>query len=73
MILLQVDPAFSDKSKTICEGCYETKDISIFAWFLVPSVGHYHWLHGLIRQLLPNSKTDYLVCTIQCNLDFLKL
>jgi hypothetical protein len=31
MILLQVDPAFGDEPKTVCEGCYETEDTSIFA------------------------------------------
>jgi hypothetical protein len=31
VILLQVNPAFGDEPKTIYEGCYETKDTSIFA------------------------------------------
>jgi hypothetical protein len=31
VILLQVDPTSGDESKIICEGCYETKDTSIFA------------------------------------------
>jgi len=71
VILLQVDPTFDDEPETVCEGCYETEDTSIFAWSLVPGVGHYRWLHGLIRRLPPNSKADYLVCTIQRILDFL--
>ncbi len=71
MILLQVDPAFNDEPETVCEGCYETKDTSIFAWFSIPGVGHYRWLHGLICQLPPNSKADYLVRTIWRILDFL--
>jgi hypothetical protein len=41
MILLQVDPASGDKPETICEGCYEIEDTFIFAWSLVPGVGHY--------------------------------
>ncbi len=41
VILLQVDPTFGDELETICEGCYETKDTSIFAWSSVPDVGHY--------------------------------
>jgi hypothetical protein len=41
VILLQIDPTFGDEPKTIYEGCYETKDISIFAWFLIPDIGHY--------------------------------
>ncbi len=49
VILLQVDLTFGDEPKTIYEGCYETKDTSIFAWFSVLDVGHYHWLHGPIR------------------------
>jgi len=32
VVLLQVDPASSDEPKTVCEGCYETEDTSIFAW-----------------------------------------
>ncbi len=64
VILLQVNLASSDQPEIICESCYETKDTSIFAWSLIPSVGHYHWLHGSIRRLLPNSKVDYLVCII---------
>jgi hypothetical protein len=31
VILLQVDLASSDEPETVCEGCYETKDTSIFA------------------------------------------
>ncbi len=73
VILLQVDLASSDEPKTVCEGCYETEDTSIFAWFSVPSVGHYHWLCNLICRLPPNSKADYLVRTIRRILDFLQL
>ncbi len=49
VILLQVDPASSDKPETVCEGCYEIEDTSIFAWSSIPSVGHYRWLRGPIR------------------------
>jgi hypothetical protein len=73
VILLQVDPASSDEPETVCEGCYYTEDTSIFAWSLVPSVGHYRWLHGPICRLPPNSKADYLVRTIRRILDFLQL
>jgi hypothetical protein len=41
VILLQVNPASSDESETVCESCYETENIFIFAWSLVPNVGHY--------------------------------
>jgi hypothetical protein len=64
VILLQVNPAFSDEPKIVYESCYETKDTSMFAWSLIPSVGHYRWLRGLIRQLPPNNKADYLIRTI---------
>jgi hypothetical protein len=73
VILLQVDLASNDEPETVCEGCYEIEDISIFAWSSVPDVGHYRWLHGSIRQLPPNSKVDYLVRTIRHILDFLQL
>ena len=73
VILLQVDPAFGDEPETICEGCYETEDTSIFAWSSVPGVGHYRWSRGPIRRLPPNSKADYLVRTIRRILDFLQL
>jgi hypothetical protein len=49
VILLQVDLASSDEPETICEGYYETKDTSIFAWSSILGVGHYHWLRGPIR------------------------
>ncbi len=49
VILLQVDPAFSDEPETICESYYEIEDIFIFAWSLVPDVRHYRWLRSLIR------------------------
>jgi len=71
VILLQVDPASGDEPETVCEGCYEIEDISIFAWSSVPDVGHYRWLRGPIRRLPPNSKADYLVRTIRRILDFL--
>jgi hypothetical protein len=64
VILLQIDPASGDEPETVYEGCYETEDTSIFAWSLIPSMAHYRWLHGLIHQLPPNSKADYLVRTI---------
>jgi hypothetical protein len=73
VILLQVDPAFGDKLKTVCEACYEIEDISIFAWSSVLGVGHYRWLHGPICPPPPNSKVDYLVRTIRRILNFLQL
>jgi len=73
VILLQVDPTFGDEPEIVCEGCYETEDTSIFVWSSVPSVGHYRWLHGPIRQLPPNSKADYLIRTIRRILNFLQL
>jgi hypothetical protein len=73
VILLQLDPASGDEPETVCEGCYETKDTSIFAWSSIPGVGHYRWLHDPIHRLPPNSKADYLVRTIRRILDFLQL
>jgi hypothetical protein len=73
MIVLQIDLASSDELEIVYESYYEIKDTSIFAWFLIIGVGHYHWLHGPIRLLPPNSKANYLVRTIQCILDFLQL
>ncbi len=64
MILLQVDPASNDEPETVYEGCYEIKDTSIFTWSSIPGIGHYHWLRGQIRRLLPNGKVDYVVRTI---------
>jgi hypothetical protein len=40
VILLQVDPASGDEPKTVCEGYYETKNTSIFAWSSIPGVGY---------------------------------
>jgi hypothetical protein len=73
VILLQVDPASGDEPETVCEGYYETENTSIFTWSSVPSVGHYHWLRGPIRQLPPNNKANYLVRTSRRILDFLQL
>jgi len=64
VILLQVDLASGDEPETVCEGCYETKDASIFAWSSIPNVGHYHWLQSPIRRLPSNTKADYLNRTI---------
>jgi hypothetical protein len=41
VILLQVDPTSSDEPKIVYEGCYETKNTSIFAWSSIFDVGHY--------------------------------
>jgi hypothetical protein len=73
VILLQVDPDSGDEPKIIYEGCYEIEDIFIFAWSSIPGIGHYRWLRGLIRQLPPNSKANYLICTIRRILYFLHL
>ncbi len=59
--IIASQPRFGDEFETIYEGCYKTEYTSIFAWFSIPSVGHYCWLHGPICRLLPNSKVDYLV------------
>ncbi len=64
VILLQVDPTFGDEPEIVYEGYYQIKDTSIFVWSLVPGVGHYRWLHNLIRRLPLNSKANYLVRTI---------
>jgi hypothetical protein len=70
VILLQVDPVFSDEVETVYEGCYETKDTSIFAWSLILGIGHYRWLRGPIHRLPFNNKVDYLVRTILTHLRF---
>jgi len=49
VILLQVNPTFGDEPETIYESFYEIENTSIFAWFSIPSVGHYYWLCDLIR------------------------
>ncbi len=64
-------PVSGDEPKTVYEGCYETKNTSIFAWSLILGVGHYRWLYGLIHYFHPNNKADYLIRTIQRILDFL--
>jgi hypothetical protein len=69
-ILLQVDPTSGDELEIVCEGVYETIDTSIFAWSLIPSVGHYCWLRGPICRLPLNNKENYLVCTIRHIQDF---
>jgi hypothetical protein len=73
VILLQVHPAFGDELEIVCEGYYETKNTSIFAWSSIPGVWHYHWLRGHICRLPFNSKADYLVHTIRRIIDFLQL
>jgi hypothetical protein len=71
VILLQVDPGFGNELEIVYEGFYKTKDTSIFAWSSIFGIGHHRWLRNLIRQLPPNNKVDYLICTIQHILDFL--
>ncbi len=73
VILLQVDLASGEEPETIYEGFYEIGDTSSFTWSSVLGVGHYHWLHGSICRLPPNSKVNYLICTIRRILDFLQL
>jgi hypothetical protein len=58
VILLQVKPASGDEPKIVYEGFYKTEDTSIFAWSLILGVGHYCWLHSLIRRSLLDSKAD---------------
>ncbi len=48
VILLQVNPTSGDEPETICECFDEIENTSIFAWFLIPSIGHYCWLHNII-------------------------
>jgi hypothetical protein len=73
VILLEVNPAFVDEPEIIYEKFYKIKYTSIFTWFSIFGIKHYHWLCDLIRQLPPNRKVNYLVHTIQCILDFLEL
>ncbi len=67
VILLQVDLASNDELEIVREDFYKTKNTLVFAWFSIFGVerGHYYWLRGLIHQLSPNNKVDYLVHTIQ--------
>jgi hypothetical protein len=39
VILLQVDPVSGDEPEIVYEGCYKTKDTSIFTWSLILGVG----------------------------------
>jgi hypothetical protein len=48
VILLQVEHVSVDEPETVCAGCYEIKDTSIFAWSSIPGIGHYCWLRGPI-------------------------
>jgi len=49
VILLQINPTSNDEHVIVYEGCYKTKDTSIFAWFSIFGVGHYRWLRGSIH------------------------
>ncbi len=71
MILLQVDLTFGDEPTTICEGCYEIEDISIFAWSSILGIKHCYRLCSSICRLPLNNKVDYLVHIIRCILDSL--
>jgi hypothetical protein len=71
VILLQVDLVSGDEPETIYKSFYKIENTSIFTWSSIFSIRHYCWLHGLIRQLPPNSKADYLVHTIRHILNFL--
>jgi hypothetical protein len=73
VVLLQVDPISNDEIETIYNFFYEIEDTSIFTWFSISNVGHYCWLCGSLYRLPPNSKAYYLVCIIQCILNFLWL
>jgi len=73
VILLQINPASGVELEIVCEGCYKIEDTFVFAWSSIPGVGHYRWLRDPIRRLSPNSKADYLICTIQHILNFLQL
>jgi len=73
VILLQVNPALGDELEIVYKSFYETKYTFIFIWSSIFSVGHYHWLHGLICELLLNNEVDYLVHTIRHILNFLQL
>jgi hypothetical protein len=64
VMLLQVDPTSSDEPEIVCEGCYETKDTSIFTRSSIFGVGHYRWLRSLVCRLPFNNKVDYLIRTI---------
>jgi hypothetical protein len=64
VILLQVNLTSSDELEIVYKGFYETKDTSIFAWFSILDVEHYHWLCSPIHRLPLNNKADYLVRTI---------
>jgi hypothetical protein len=51
VILLQVDLASGNEPKIVYEGFYEIEDTSIFAWSLIPNVGHDQWLCSSICRL----------------------
>jgi hypothetical protein len=49
VILLQINFASGEELKIVCEGCYKTEDIFVFAWSSILGVGHYSWLRGPIH------------------------
>jgi hypothetical protein len=58
VILLHINPVSGDEPKTVCGGCYEIEDTSIFTWSSIPGVGHYRCLCGPICRLPPNNKMN---------------
>jgi len=73
VIVLQVDSAFNNELEIVYGNFYEIENISIFAWFSILDIWHYHWLCYLICQLPFKNKVDYLIHTIRCILNFLQL
>jgi len=51
VILLQINLVSGDGLKIIYKVFYEIEDTSIFAWSLIPNVGHDHWLCSSICRL----------------------
>jgi len=65
---LVMNPQFSLK-----EVLKMMKFLSIFTWSLVLGINHHWWLCNLVNQLSPSYKTNYVIWTICCLLDFLQL
>jgi translation initiation factor IF-1 len=49
MILLEVKLAINGNCKKNYENIYEGDEVIVLTWFLIPSIGHYHFLHSSIN------------------------
>jgi len=63
--LFEIELTIDDNLEIFYKCIYEGDEVIVLAWFLTPSIDHYHWLCNPINQLPSNHNIEHLVPLVE--------